>query len=156
MQQKLQTLQEILQLAIQREIEARELYTRTAGMVEDEQAQGLLKELAAQEEGHRRRLEALLEDPSSFSRLTRRKEPMVDLGITDFLQETPLDEEADIQQILIVAGKREGGSYDFYTALAMAAEDPEIEGLFRYLADQELEHKHRIERLYEELFYSDL
>lgn len=156
MQQKLQSPQEILQLAIQREIEARELYTHVARMVEDDQACALLQELADQEEGHRRRLEALLRGDAPLDRLTQRKETIEDLGITDFLQESPLDEKASVQEILIVAGKREAGSHAFYRAMASIAQDMETANLFRYLAEQELEHKNRIERLYEKLFYSDL
>ncbi|HQP36614.1 MAG TPA: ferritin family protein [Polyangiaceae bacterium] len=59
------------------------------------------------------------------------------------------------QQVLIAAGKREAGSHALYTALAGVAVDAEIANLFDYLAAQELEHKQRVERLYEDLFYRE-
>jgi rubrerythrin len=148
--------QEILRVAIEREVEARQLYLDMAARVEDEQAKELLQELAAQEEGHRNRLQAVLSagaDPELLSRQSRR---VTDLRITDFLREMPLDENADVQQVLIVAGKREAGSYDLYSAMASISEDEETEALFRYLAGQELEHKHRVERLYEDLYYTEV
>ncbi len=146
---------DIIQEAIEREIEARELYTSLAKRVASTQARELLEDLATQEEGHRRRLAALLERGFSPELLERQSRRVMDLRITDFLQEPKLDESADVQQVLIVAGKRETGSYDLYSALASIAEDQEMEALFRYLAEQELQHKHRVESLYEELFYAE-
>lgn len=148
--------QEILTTAIEREIEAHQLYLEMSERVENQRAQELLQELAAQEQGHRRRLEALLESGVSPEKLARQSKRIEDLGITDFLQETPLDEHSDVQQVLIVAGKREAGSHDLYSALASIADDEETEALFRFLAEQELEHKHRIERLYEDLYYTEV
>lgn len=156
MQPSLDPYQEIIQTAIGREIEARALYLDLASRVEDDQARELLQELAAQEEGHRRRLEALLAGSVNPELLARQTKRVEDLRITDFLQETPLGESSDVQHVLIVAGKREAGSYDLYSALASIAEDRETEALFRYLAGQELEHKHRIERLYEDLYYTQV
>ncbi len=149
------SLEEVIQLAIEREIEARELYLRAVALVQDEQARDLLRELAAQEEGHRRRLEALLASGTLETRLAVGRRPVEDLHVTDHLQEVPLDEHADVQQVLIVAGKRESGSHALYRALAGVARDAEIANLFDYLAAQELEHKQRVERMYEDLFYRE-
>lgn len=149
------TLEEVIQLAIEREVGARELYLEALEQVQDELVQGLLRELAAQEEGHRRRLEALLAGGKLASRLAAGHRPAQDLHITDYLQEVPLDEHADVQQVLIVAGKREAGSHALYSALAGVAADAEVANLFDYLAAQELDHKQRVERLYEDLFYRE-
>ncbi len=141
---------------MEREIAARDLYAGLAKRVSSGQARELLQDLATQEEGHRRRLEALLERGFSPDLLGRANKRVVDLRITDFLQEAPLDENADVQQVLIAAGKREAGSYDLYSALASIAEDQEMEALYRHLAEQELQHKYRVESLYEELFYTEV
>lgn len=149
------TLEEVIQLAVEREVEARDLYLGLLEQVQDDVVQGLLRELAAQEEGHRRRLEALFVSGTLTRQLAAGPRPVQDLHLTDHLVETPLDENADVQQVLIVAGKREAGSHALYTALAGAAVDAEIANLFDYLAAQELEHKQRVERLYEDLFYRE-
>ncbi|MCD6521129.1 MAG: hypothetical protein J7M05_14530 [Anaerolineae bacterium] len=53
-------IQEIIRTAIQREIDAYNLYHSAAAKAESQTAKGLLEELAAQEKGHRAKLEALL------------------------------------------------------------------------------------------------
>jgi rubrerythrin len=146
------TMEQVIRLAMEREEAARELYLQVLPMVDDAQAQDLLRELAAQEEGHRRRLEAFLTSGKLAAQLAAVRRPVEDLHITDYLQEFPLDERADVQQVLIVAGKRETGSHTLYSALAGNTTDPEVANLFDFLATQELEHKQRIERLYEDLF----
>ncbi len=145
----------ILQTAIQREIEAHALYRSTADRVEAPQAKALLHELATQELGHRNRLEALLHGNALRALSSTLAQRVVDLKITDYLVEAPLAPESDIQEILIVAGKREKGSHDLYAALAQVAEDADTRALFEYLAAEELTHKQRIETLYDQLIYRE-
>jgi rubrerythrin len=149
------TLEQVIRLAMEREQAAHDLYAEVADLVRDDPARDLLRELAAQEEGHRRRLEALLASGTLEARVAAGRRPVQDLHLTDYLQEFPLDERSDVQQVLIASGKREAGSHALYTALAEAASDAEIASLFDFLATQELEHKQRIERLYEEMFLAE-
>jgi rubrerythrin len=148
-------MQNILRTAIQREIDANTLYSRAAEMVKTPHAAAMLKELAAQEVGHRNKLEGLL--AGKTSRVLSKVDPkkVQDLKITDYLIEVPLAADSDLQDILIVAGKREKGSYDLYTALAQVAGDAEIVKLFEFLASEEATHKHRVEALYEEIVLKD-
>lgn len=148
-------IQRILRTAIQREIDAYTLYTNAAEMVEAEPARGVLRDLAAQEVGHRKRLEGLLAG-RVFRVISSAQERQVqDLKITDYLVEEPLDSESDIQNILIVAGKREKASHDLYAALAQVTEDEETRRLFEFLATEELAHKNRVESLYEDLMLKE-
>ncbi|NLT73641.1 MAG: ferritin family protein [Chloroflexi bacterium] len=149
------TLEQVIQLGIQREIEARELYLSVLARVDEQVVQDVLRELAAQEEGHRRSLQLLLDEGALERRLAASRRPVEDLHLTDYLEETPLDEHADVQQVLIVAGKREATSHALYSVFAKVAADAEVMNLFEYLAAQELEHKQRIERLYDDLFYRE-
>jgi len=148
-------VERILRTAIQREIDAYNLYVSAAEMVDARHVREMLKELAAQEVGHRRRLEALL-DGKAFGVLSgSQQRKMVDLKITDYLIEVPLDPDSGLQDILIVAGKREKASHDLYAALARVAGQADIIKLFEFLANEELAHKQRVESLYEELVYRD-
>lgn len=149
------SLENILRTAIQREVEANALYSRLAEMVTSPQAQDLLRDLALQELGHRNRLQALLERDvlSALSEAQNRK--IQDLKITDYLVEVPITPEADVQDILIVAGKREAASHALYQGLSQVAEQAEVRRLFEFLAAEELAHKGRIEALYEQLFYAE-
>lgn len=148
-------LHDILSTAIQREIEAHALYSRAAQMIEAPHARDLLLDLAAQELGHRNRLELLLKG-DVFRVLSKAQARRVeDYRITDHLIETPLAPDSSFQEILIVAGKREKGSHDLYTALSFVAEDADTKRLFEFLAQEELVHKQRIETLYEQMVYLD-
>ncbi len=148
-------MQNILRTAIQREIDAYTLYSSTADMVEAPHAKQMLKELATQEVGHCKKLEALLAG-RLFKVLSKtQQKKVVDLKITDYLVEEPLAPDSDIQDILIVAGKREKASHDLYAALAQVAEDDDTVKLFEVLANEEMQHKRRVESLYEELVYKE-
>lgn len=148
-------MQDVLRTAIQREIDAYNLYSAAAASVEAAHTKELLKDLAAQELGHRNRLESLLAG-NVFRVLSRtQQKKFMDLKITDYLTEEPLTPNADFQDVLIVAGKREKGSFELYSALARISSDPETTKLFEFLANEELGHKHRVESLYDELVYRE-
>lgn len=145
----------ILRTAIQRETEAHALYSQAAQMIKAAHVRELLGELAAQELGHRNRLEALLRG-DVFRVISRAQARQVkDYKITDHLIETPLAPDSSLQEILIVAGKREKGSHDLYAALGRISEDADTRELFEFLASEELTHKQRVETLYEQLVYPD-
>ena len=148
-------IRDILRTAIQREVEAYELYSTTAQKAEIAHARSTLQALAAQEVGHRRRLEALLQGGAFKSISGARRKKVVDLKITDYLVEVPLAPDSSFQDILIAAGKREKASHDLYASLAQVAEDSEAVELFELLASEELAHKNRIEALYEDIIYKD-
>jgi len=148
-------IQQILRTAIQREIDAFTLYTNAAEMVDSEAAQLVLKDLAAQEVGHRKRLEGLLSGRVFRVLSSDQQKKVTDLKITDYLVEEPLARDSDIQNILIVAGEREKASHDLYSALAQVSEDEDTAKLFRFLANEELSHKNRVESLYEDVILQD-
>jgi rubrerythrin len=149
------SLEQALQTAIVREAAAYELYKSTAQLVAPGPAREMLLDLAAQEQGHRVRLEHVLAR-GVFERLTlAQQERVVDLKITDYLVTAPLSADATLQDILIVAGQREAGSHALYSVLAQVAEDDQTRSLFEFLANEELRHKQTVEKLYDELFYSE-
>lgn len=148
-------VQSILRTAIQREIDAYNLYNSAMKLVDSPEAKDMLRDLASQEEGHRKRLEGLLAGKTFrvLSRVQQRK--VVDLKITDYLVEEPLSPDSGIQAILIVAGKRERASHELYSALARVASDADTARLFEFLANEELTHKHRVEALYDQIVYQE-
>ncbi|HHX45601.1 MAG TPA: ferritin family protein [Chloroflexi bacterium] len=148
-------IHDILRTAIQREIDAYTLYTSAACMVEIPHAKEILKDLAAQEVGHRHKLEALLKGEVFQVISDGQQKKVADLKITDYLVEEPLASDSDLQNILIVAGKRENASHNLYAALAKVSEDEDTTRLFEFLANEELTHKHRVESLYDEIIYKE-
>lgn len=148
-------LQSIIRTAIQREIDANTFYSNVAKLAITPHGRDLLLDMAAQELGHRNRLEAMLKG-DVFKVLSRKQQKqVVDLKITDYLVEEPLSADSDLQTILIVAGKREKASSELYSALARVAGDPEVVKLFEFLANEEMTHKRRVETMYDELVYQD-
>lgn len=148
-------LQRILRTAIQREIDAFSMYSNAAAVVETAHIRDLLNDLAKQEQGHRARLEAFLAGDMAKTLSKRQAKKIVDLKITDYLVEEPLGPDADFQNVLIVAGKREKASHDLYESLAEVAEDADAAKLFAFLAAEELTHKRRVEVLYDEIVYKE-
>lgn len=148
-------LQSIIRTAIQREIDANTFYSNVAKLATTPHGRDLLLDMAAQELGHRNRLEAMLKG-DVFKVLSRKQQKqVVDLKITDYLVEEPLSADSDLQTILIVAGKREKASFELYSALARVAGDPKVVKLFEFLANEEMTHKRRVETMYDELVYQD-
>lgn len=145
----------IIRTAIQREIDAHTLYDNAAKLAATPHARDLLLDMAAQEIGHRNRLEAMLKGETFKVPSKKQLKQVVDLKITDYLVEEPLGADSDLQTILIVAGKREKGSFELYSAMARVAGDPETIRLFEFLANEELTHKRRVETMYDELVYQD-
>ena len=148
-------IRDILRTAIQREIDAYTLYTNAAKMIETPHVREILNDLAAQEVGHRNKLEGLL-NGNVFRVISKgQQQQVVDLKITDYLVEEPLSPDSDFQDILIVAGKRESASHNLYASLAKVSADEDTVRLFEFLAKEELTHKHRVESLYDEIVYKE-
>ena len=51
--------------------------------------------------------------------------------------------------------KREEKSYKLYTSLAQQGKDPSIAKLFQLLAQEELKHKNRLEKEYDEVILKE-
>ncbi|NLG50461.1 MAG: ferritin family protein [Chloroflexi bacterium] len=148
-------IEDILKTAIRREIDAYTLYSNAAKNAQAGPAAEILRDLAAQEVGHRNKLEGLL-NGKVFKALSKgQQRQIVDLKITDYLIDVPLTSDSDFQDVLIVAGKREKASHELYEALARIAPSDETRQLFTYLANEELTHKRRVESLYDELVYRE-
>ena len=143
-----------IQMAIAREQDAYELYTKAKGMVTDATTVDILEDMAQQELKHKAKLENMLEGDvdkiiarDSYSRYT-------DLKIGDYLAPATLDEGADFQTVLIVAMQKEKDSNEFYGKMANLTTGAAKE-LFKFLAGQEMIHKNKIEALYDEIVYKE-
>ena len=140
---------DVLSLAVQKEIEAHELYANVAQRTDNPAAKALLRELAAEEANHRSLLEGLRPE-----QVTAFKPPraLQDLKITEYLQATPLGPESGLQEVLIHAMKREEQARDFYQAMAGATQDDQLKRLLEKLATMETSHKARLEAFYDDVF----
>jgi rubrerythrin len=150
------TIEEILQEAIQGEIESHRLYTRAVALVEAEEVKETLRQLAQEELGHKTILEQMLANPGRVRLRVRQLQqaPIEDYRLADHLVVEPLGPESTFQDVCIFASRKEQASYELYLDLA-EQNDGEIQDLFQAMAKEELRHKNLVEGWYEEVIYQD-
>ena len=139
------TYNEVIDFAIKREEDAIQGYgsmievAKTPGITE------LLEELQEEERKHKMLLQELTEGKVESYLPTK----VIDLKISDYLEEDTLDAEMDFQQLLIFAAKKEQNAVKLYSKLAEEAESEELKKLFVFLVEQEKSHKLKLETEYE-------
>ena len=139
----------IIEAAVKVEEQSIALYTMALENAKYPSSKVFLKELVKEEKEHKNKLLAILKDRSKISELGSHGE-VQDLKIVDMLEDTPLSEGADYEAILVYAAKREKSTYDYYKTLALGLRGTEMGELFSKLAQEELGHKNKLEREYDE------
>jgi len=151
-------LKDILKLAISFEEESFKFYNGLRNTIENRAIYGVLEDLAKSEIGHRTKLENLMETyEKTGDQMFQTLEPkeVEDMKLSDFLLPMKLSPDSSFQDVLIAAMKREGGAHDFYVNMQKLARTEESRKLFEFLAQEELEHKNIIERLYDDHVYQE-
>jgi hypothetical protein len=80
--------------------------------------------------------------------------PPNDHKFPDFIQLSDLGDKPDDQDVLRYALGREQAAMEQYDALANEVPPGPVAQLFRYLANEELEHKRELEKMYHEIVHS--
>ena len=145
------SVDEILKQAAAKEQESFEFYKNALEIVKDAGAIQLIDELAKEELAHKGRLENF--KPGELKDCELKK--IQDLRISEFLVEEEITDKTGFQGVLIKAMKKEQNAYEFFTRMVDAVEDKEVKRLFEILANEELEHKNRLEKYYDDVVYSE-
>ncbi len=140
------TFKEIIQFAIEREIEAYHFYTEATQNIKYSGGKELFSSLAKEEEGHRKLLENLNMEKIAQKRI----EKVPDLHISDYLVEVDLRPDLSYADILRIAMKREEKSLKLYTDMKESNTDEDLKKLFTFLANEEAKHKLKIEKIYDD------
>ena len=140
----------ILEAAVKTEEQSIALYTMAQKKVNTESSRKFLRELVREEQKHKEKLLQILKDDDKISALGAEATQVQDLQIVDVMKDAFLSEDADYPTILIYAAKREKATYDYYTSLAHGLEGTEPGALFFRLAEEELTHKNKLEREYDD------
>ena len=140
------TVDEILDYAIDQEQQAADFYAELAGRAEKAGMKDILLDFSAEEKSHKARLLAV---KAGERELTPEQE-VLDLKISDYLVEVESTPDISLQDALIVAMKREKAAYRLYSDMAKNIDDPELKMMFLGLAQEEATHK-----LYFEVQYDD-
>ena len=145
-----QNWKKIIEAAIKVEEQSIALYSMALENAKYPSSKIFLKELVADEKGHKKKLESIMNDPTKISELGSKIKPKQDLKIVDMINDTPLTKESDYETILVYAAKREKSSYDYYKTLAFGLKNTEMGEAFSRLAMEELEHKNKLEKEYDD------
>lgn len=139
-------LEEVLNMAIGREQEAFEFYSRLVTIVTDKSAKETLAWIAEEEKRH----EAFLTDyrDGKLGQDTLALRSPIDYKTASYLDEPDVQENMSRSEAFLLAAHREERSHEFYTSLADMHPDGEIAEVFRRMASEELAHKEKMEYLY--------
>jgi len=144
-------MNEVLELAIEREQNAADFYTDLAKNATSETMKKTFAGFAAEEKGHKARLEKI-KDTGEYN-LT--DEEVLDLKLGDYLQPVNPTGKVSYQDALILAMKREKAAYTLYMKLSEKAPNEKLKKVFLDLANEEAKHKLRFEIEYDEVIYNE-
>lgn len=139
---------EVIELAIEREVQAYLMYTTLAGMMINKGMRSLFMAMAAEELGHKANLELEMmklgkvvpNDPinSKFKGITETK------NSTDSL-------DMEYRDAILLAVQKEDAAFQLYSELALNSDDAETRNMFLEMAEQEMKHKMRFQEEYENI-----
>lgn len=150
-----QSFEQLISLAIQREEEAYEFYTKASEEATLKSSGKLLQELAKQEIGHKEKLMEALKTDVCDTFTCKTVAEIEDIGLSKYLIDIPLAADSTPQEILVVAIKREDGANSFYKTLSELTGVAAHRTVFETLAKEEQKHKEILEGLYDDIFQPD-
>ena len=143
---RIDSVDEILEYAIAREVEANQLYTYMAKRMENPEMSKVCEEFAKEELEHKAKLEL---------EVMKRGEVVSDFDISDYMMDVGNEMDMDYEELLVFAIKKEEISVSLYTDLAAVVKDKESRETLLSLAQEETEHKLRFETEYRGLPKAD-
>jgi len=149
---KLNTVEEILDFAIQKEQDAHDFYTDLAGKMDRQYMKDVFNGFAKEELGHKKKLEGI---KAGKLLVSSERKIIQDLKIGENLVNVELSSEMSFQDALIVAMKAEKAAFKLYHELASSTDNAEIQNILLNLAQEEAKHKLRFELEYDDYVLKD-
>ena len=143
---RIDSVDEILEYAIAREVEANQLYMYMAKRMENPELSKVCEEFAKEELEHKAKLEL---------EVMKRGQVVSDFDISDYMMDVGNEIDMDYEELLVFAIKKEELSVSLYTDLAAVVKDKESRETLLSLAQEETEHKLRFETEYRSLLTAD-
>jgi rubrerythrin len=145
-----ETFEVVVREAVRKEADAAAFYRMASERVKSGISK-IFQEMAAEEEKHRKLLENL--DWEKVKNYELKDIP--DLRIAEFLEDVPYDDTMTYQDAIRMAIKNEEKSHTLYVASARRfADNPDVEKLFKMLAQEEAKHKLKLEQVYDDEVYN--
>lgn len=148
------TIAEILEMAMSFEKSAQTYYNSLLDKV-SKPLRAMVQELAEEEARHYASFLELKNNPSVQEHINVRIQiPASDHRFSDYIRLPELPEKPDDQSILQYALGREHTAMEQYQALSKEVPEGPLQDVFRFLAQEELEHKKELEKRYYETVHS--
>ena len=145
------TLNEVLEKAIQKEIESQRLYTELSQKVSEQAAKDAFMSLFREEQRHQSILERYLYGEIKDGAL--KSGQVIDYKIAEHLDQPEVTPAMKLEDVFLLAANREKASHEFYLGLAEVHPPGQVRKLLEELALQELKHKQKVEFLYTEVAF---
>jgi len=142
------SIDDIVDYAIEKEIEAAIFYEEAARNIELAGASQVLKGYAAEERKHEQILRDLKENKAKITQY--KFEKIQDIKRSDFLVEMTYRSDMNYEELIRLAMKREEKANKLYLTLVQSTDDDEHAQFFQMLAQEELKHKNSLEKLYDD------
>jgi rubrerythrin len=140
------SVDQVLDFAIDKEIEASDYYIHLADRMEEQWMKDLFTSFSREEQKH----EAKLKEVKAGNLLMSAQGKVADLKIADYVVDVEDKPGMDFQDALILAMKREKAAFKLYNDLADSTDDQGLKDTFLALAQEEAKHKLRIEVTYDD------
>ena len=140
------TVDEILDYAIDQEQQAADFYEDVAQRAETAEMKKLLLEFAEEEKHHKK----ILQDVKTGEHELTPEQEVLDLKISDYLVEIQASDKLTYQDALIIAMKRERAAYHLYSDMAEKVPESHLKKVLAGLAKEEAKHKLFFEEQYDE------
>jgi rubrerythrin len=145
------TVEEVLDFAIEKEQEAADFYLELAKQTGSKSMKGAFLEFSAEEIRHKERLLAVKAGDANLSA----QQQVMDLRLSDYLVEMQPGPNMPYQDALIMVMKREQAAFRLYTDMSSQVDDPLLQEVFIGLAKEEAKHKLYFESEYDERVLAD-
>jgi rubrerythrin len=146
----MQTVVDVLKLAIVSEIKAKTFYTKASEITSDGEAQMVFLELVEMEDGHARLLVDRFADlfaAAGFDARTFSEESAAAIEKSLGVEETELITAGDMRRVIDFAAGLEAQARDNYTELATRMENPDQRAICEDLAAEEQRHFETLSKL---------
>jgi rubrerythrin len=144
-------MEAIIRSAITQEEMSHNFYKRLAGLVSHPETKDILEYLAKDELEHKAFLLSCF-TPQGCKLMGEAQ----NVHLAEMLEAPDISAELSPKEALVIAMKREEGSYRFYQTLANLQPPGEIQAFLENMAKVELQHKEKVEYLYDNAAFPEV
>lgn len=142
------SMDDILDFAIEKEIEAEKFYTELSNEETFSSARTFLEEFAGEEKKHQDLLRRFKEDREVLD--SYKFEWITDIKRSDYLVDIPYEKGMPFTDTLRLAMKREEKALRLYNELLEKADDESLKKILKMLCQEEAKHKNILETIFDD------